>query len=196
MVKLLSEAEQIRPEVKRNDEVICSQEGYLVQARNESKLIKASLHKARAALASEIAQCKSLEKELTQKSNEVELAKLSTSESSDPGVEGGEKHLEQLECELEDMKKKHKEHLNTIQQLWMEGEEEERKDLAHGVVVEPLEEEMRQLKHTYEAQRGVLLNKVQQMYDMLTFGSEQVCSSLLKQFVHNYAVHTLCCRPS
>ena len=176
---MLREVEQIRPEVKASNEVICSKEAHLVQARNESKLIKASLHEARAALAAEIAQCKSVEKQLTQKSNEVELAKLTTSESSDPGVEGGEKQLEQLELELEGMKEKHKELLHTIQSLWKDGEAREKEDVAHGAVVESLEEEVRQLKHIYEEQREALLNRMQRMYDLLTFGNEQVCSSAL-----------------
>ena len=171
---MLGEVEQIRPEVKAKDEVICSKEAHLVEARDESKLIKASLHKARAALAAEIAQCKSLEKLLTKKSNEVELAKLNTSESSDPGVEGGEKQLEQLELELEGMNEEHKRHMDTIQSLWKEGEEREKEDAAHGSMVQPLEEEMNQIKETYAEERDELLDKLQHMYDLVTCRDEPV----------------------
>ena len=181
MVQLLSEVEQIRPQIKASDEMICSKEAHVVEARNESKLIKASLHKARAALAAEIAQCKSLEKQLAQKSNEVELAKLTTSESSDPGVVGGEKQLEQLELELEGMKERHRKHMNTIQSLWKEGEEREKEDLACSSVLEPLEEELKQMKNTYSEERGALLDKMQQMYDLLTGRDEQVSLSALLQ---------------
>ena len=169
--------EQIRPQIKAKDEVICSKEAHLMQSRNESKLIQTSLHKARAALAAEIAQCKSLEKQLTQKSNEVELAKLTTSESSDPGVEGGEKQLEQLELELEGMKKRHRKQIITIQSLWKEGKGKKKEFIAHSSMVDPLEEEFSQVKNAFREQREALLEKLQHMYDLLTPRNEQVSST-------------------
>lgn len=161
--------------MKKKDEAICSKEAHLLQARNESELIKANLHKARAALAAEIAQCKSFEKQLTQKSNEVELAKQNTSESTDPGGEEGDKQLEQLEHELEDMKERHKENMITIQSLWKEGKDREREDLVHNSVMQLLEEEISWMRSAFSKEREALLQKMQQMYDLLCFRDEQVC---------------------
>ena len=165
--RLLAETEGVRLEVKRKDEMMCISETELEQARTESELIKANLSKAKKDLAKEIAQCNSLEMQISQKSIDFETAQteldLFGTMSDEQGKECGD-----LELELGSMKEQHKGHMATIQSLWKEKEKRREEDESHSSVLAPQEAQMSHMKEEFSEERRTLVDKLEVMYEIYT----------------------------
>ena len=163
--RLLAETEGVRLEVKRKDEMMCIRETELEQVRMESELIKANLSKANKDLAREIAQCNSLEMQISQKSIDFETAQteldLFGAMSDEQGKECGG-------LELGSMKEQHKGHMATIQSLWKEKEKKREEDENHSSVLAPLEAQMSQMKEEFSEERRTLVDKLEVMYEIYT----------------------------
>ena len=174
--RLLGETEGVRLEVKRKDEMMCISETELEQARTESELIKANLSKAKKDLAKEIAQCNSLETQISQKSIDFETAQteldLFGAMSDEQGKECGG-----LELAIGSMKEQHKGHMATIQSLWKEKEKQREEDESHSSVLAPLDAQTSQMKEEFSEERRTLVDKLEVMYEIYTGRDKDVSVS-------------------
>ena len=149
--QLFAEAEGIRSEVKSKDEKMCARETQLEQARTESELISANLKRAKQDLAKEMSQCKALEMQINQKSQNLQVDQM-----------------EGVEPELEGLKEQHRQHMEAVQNLWKEQEERREEYEAHKLKYDPQQGEMAQMKEEFAGGRELLVAKLEAVYDLYT----------------------------
>jgi hypothetical protein len=155
--QLFAEAERIRSEVKSMDEKICVKETQLEQARTEGELISANLKRAKQDLAKEVSQCKAQEMQI----NQMSLC-LQVDETELQFQNGGN------EPELEELKEKHRQHMNAIQKLWREQDEKKEEYEAHRSTFEPQQGQMVQMKEEFSGEREMFVAKLEAVYDLYT----------------------------
>ena len=156
MQGLFAEAERIRSEVKSKDEMMCIRETQLEQARMESELIKTNLKRAKQDLAKEVALCKSLEMQISQKSLS---SQVDVQNENDRG---------EFEPELEGLKEQHRQRMDAIQNLWKEKEERKEEYNAHSLKFDPQQQQMNQMKEGFAEEREMLVAKLEVIYDLCT----------------------------
>ena len=164
MKQLFAEAEGIRLAVKCKDEKMCAIEAQLEQARTEGELISANLKRAKQDLAKEVSQCKAQEMQI----NQMSLC-LQVDETELQFQNGGN------EPELEELKEKHRQHMNTIQKLWREQDEKKEEYEAHRSTFEPQQGQMVQMKEEFAGEREMLVAKLEAIYDLYTGREKPVC---------------------
>ena len=175
---MLVEMEAHLVEVKRKDEEMCARETVLEQARTEGELIGTSLKRVKQDLARKVLQCKSLE---------VKIGKTSPGTSSEEdSPEGG--------GEVEELRIRHREHMEAVQSLWKEQEAKKTEYESHVARLEPREREMNQMRSEFATQRTWLVGRLEEMYDLYTGREKPVSSNnivRLKLTSFFYQVETL-----
>lgn len=161
--ELLQEVEGIRVEMKIMDATVCVQEGELDKARMESELIKANLKGAERDLNKEISQCKSLEMQIDQQFPNSLANQADVQNENDP--------------KLKLLKRQHKQHLDTIQNLWKEKEDQRAEYEAHSLQFDPQQQQMDDMKKLLGEERQVLVAKLETMYELYTGREKPVSSS-------------------
>ncbi|CAI8019803.1 hypothetical protein GBAR_LOCUS11864 [Geodia barretti] len=159
---MLTEMEGVRVDLKMKDEEMCARETVLEQARTEGELTCASLKRVKQDLTREMTQCKTLEGRMGQISPANELF-------PDDNSEGG--------GEVEELRSRHREHMEAVQSLWKEQEAKKTEYESHVARLEPREREMNQMRSEFAAQRTWLVDRLEEMYELFT-GREKPVSPL------------------
>ena len=153
---MLGEAEGLRAEVKRRNEMICVKEVQLEQVKTEGELIKANLKRVKQEFTKEMSQCKTLEMQISQKSLR----------SFDPlqglSVEVGE------DSEMSVLKEQHKKEMGAIQSLWKEQQERKMELDRHSLTLGPELQQLQEIKVGFGEMRENLVNMLEEMYDLYT----------------------------
>ena len=160
--QMLTEMEGVRVDLKMKDEEMCARETVLEQARTEGELTCASLKRVKQDLTREMTQCKTLEGRMGQISPANELF-------PDDNSEGG--------GEVEELRSRHREHMEAVQSLWKEQEAKKTEYESHVARLEPREREMNQMRSEFAAQRTWLVDRLEEMYELFT-GREKPVSPL------------------
>ena len=166
--QMLTEMEGVRVELKMKDDEMCARETVLEQARTEGELISTSLKRAKHDLAREMTQCKTLEGRMGQISPANELF-------PDDSPEGG--------GEVEELRSRHREHMEAVQSLWKEQEAKKTEYESHVARLEPREREMNQMRAEFAALRSWLVGRLEEMYELFT-GREKPVSPFNNHLVY------------
>ena len=170
--QLFAETERVCAEVKRRDEELCGKETQLDHVRTQAHHVSANLKRAKQGLAREMSQCKALEVQMEQASP-VQSDELFPEDSP---VD---------EAKMSELKSQHKQHMDAVQSLWKEQEECRAEHESLKEQLEPQEREMKETWAEFDQQRGWMVARLEEMYDLVT-GREKPVSPT-HTHIHYYA---------